>query len=116
MKLHQSLFLNIVAFIGLINLFESFMYLYSLFIEKFFNIILNFFLLENFSSAVDLVVPIFLLLFIAEYVIIKAKKLQPIIKNNSKLFKALFYLCFVIAISKSAFWWFVLYSFGFRLF
>ena len=106
MKLHQSLFLNIISFFGLTNLFT--------FLTQFSNITYKIFIyLRNISFVISLVMPIFLLLFIAEYIIVKLNKLQPIIKNDNKLFKVIFYINIVVAMSYTIFWYFVLYQFSY---
>lgn len=92
MKLYQSLFLNIISLFGYIDIFFQIASIYSSFIKRVFDIgyFIDFFVtLHPYRIPATI---LFLLLFSIEFLIIKTKKLQPIIKIDNKLYKTSFYI------------------------
>ena len=104
MKLHQSLFLNIVSFAGYIDLF---VYINILFIEQIYNLLKvvpsEKFILDSFAYN-NMLIPVYLLLFLIEYLLVKSKKLQPIIKIENKIYITLFYINLVISLLSAIFY------------
>lgn len=104
MKLHQSLFLNIISLAGYIDLF---VYINILFIEQIYKLLKvvpsEKFILDSFAYN-NMLIPIYLLLFVIEYLLIKSKKLQPIIKINNRVYIVQFYITFVISILSAIFY------------
>lgn len=103
MKLHQSLFLNIISLVGYIDLF---VYINILFIEQIYKLLKvvpsEKFILDLFAYN-NIVIPIYLSLFLIEYLLVKSKKLQPIVKINNKVYIVQFYINLVISLSSAIF-------------
>ena len=104
MKLHQSLFLNITSLVGYIDLF---VYINILFIEQIYKLLQMVpsekFILDSFAYN-NMLIPVYLLLFIIEYLLVKSKKLQPVVKINNKVYIAQFYINLVISILSAIFY------------
>ncbi len=103
LKLHQFLFLNIISFVGYIDLF---VYINILFIEQIYKLLKVIpsekFILDLFAYN-NIVIPIYLSLFLIEYLLVKSKKLQPIVKINNKVYIVQFYINLVISLSSAIF-------------
>lgn len=113
MKLHQSLFLNIISLFGYIDLFFQFVSIYSEFVARVFGIGYALNLLTTFHP---IRIPATLLLLIfafIEFFVIKTKKLQPIIKADSKLFKILFYIAITTSFLYTISLLYVLYKYAY---
>ena len=110
MKFHQSLFLNIVSFAGYIDLFA---YINVLFIEQIYNLLkvapTEKFIFDSFAYN-NMLVPVYLLLFLIEYMLLKSKKLQPIVKINNKVYIIQFYINLVISILSAIFYFWAVYQ------
>ena len=110
MKLHQFLFLNIISFIGYIDLFT---YINILFCDKIYNlshIFISSHIIFNLFAYNNIIVPIYIFLFVLEYSLIKLKKIQPLIKIENKIYITQFYINFVISILSAIFYFYAVYQ------
>ncbi len=110
MKLHQFLFLNIISFVGYIDLF---VYINILFIEQIYNLLkvapTEKFIFDSFAYN-NMLVPVYLLLFLIEYLLVKTKKMQPIVKVNNRVYIVQFYVNFVISLLSAIFYFWAVYQ------
>ena len=98
MKLHQSLFLNIISLFGYIDLLFQIAFVYSTIFAKIFSIGFS---IDIFASLNPIRIPatlILLILAIIEFCVIKIKKCKPLIKINNKIFKISFYITITISL------------------
>ena len=104
MKLHQYLFLNIISLAGYIDLF---VYINILFIEqiyKLFKIVFpENFIIDSFAYN-NLAIPFYVILFFIEFMLVKSKKIQPIVKINNKVYIIQFYITLVISLLSAIFY------------
>lgn len=113
MKLHQSLFLNIISLFGYIDLFFQFASIYSEFVARVFDIGYALNLLTTFHPIRIPATLILLILSVIEFFIIRTKKWQPIIKTDNKIFKIFFYLTITISFLYTISLLYVLYKYAY---
>ena len=110
MKLHQSLFLNIISLVGYIDLFA---YINVLFIEQIYKLLkvapTEKFIFDSFAYN-NMLIPVYLLLFLIECLLVKSKKMQPIVKINNKVYIIQFYINLVISILSAIFYFWAVYQ------
>ena len=104
MKLHQYLFLNIISFAGYIDLFA---YINVLFIEQIYKLLKvapsERFVFDSFAYN-NMLIPVYLLLFLIEYWLVKSKKLQSIVRIENKIYITQFYINLVISLLSAIFY------------
>ena len=110
MKLHQSLFLNIISFLGYIDIFVAISFFFGSFFDKYFHIYMPLTLECNLFTYNNILIPIYLLLFLIEYLLIKSKKLQPIVKINNRVYIVQFYVNLVISILSAILYFYAVYQ------
>ena len=110
MKLHQYLFLNIISFAGYIDLFT---YINVLFIEQIYKLLKvappERFVFDSFAYN-NMLIPVYLLLFLIEYLLIKSKKIQPIVRIENKIYITQFYINLVISLLSAIFYFWAVYQ------
>ena len=104
MKLHQSLFLNIISLVGYIDLFAYINVLFYKQIYNLFKIAISSHIVFDSFAYNNMLIPVYLLLFLIEYLLVKSKKLQPIIKIENKIYITLFYINLVISLLSAIFY------------
>jgi len=110
MKLHQYLFLNIISLVGYIDLFA---YINVLFVEQIYKLLkvapTERFIFDSFAYN-NLAIPFYVLLFFIEYLLVKSKKMQPIVKINNRIYIVQFYINLVISILSAIFYFWAVYQ------
>ena len=109
MKLYKFLFLNVISFVGYIDLFVVINFLFEGFFDKYFHIYMPLTIECNSFAFNNMLIPVYLLLFLIEYLLVKSKKLQPIVKINNRVYIAQFYINLVISLLSAIFYFWAVY-------
>lgn len=110
MRLHQSLFLNIISLAGYIDLFAYINVLFCQKIYNLFNIFIPSHIVFDSFACNNFAIPIYLFLFLTEYLLVKSKKIKPIVKIDNKIYIVNFYIMFVISILSAMFYFYAVYQ------
>ena len=110
MKLHQFLFLNIIALVGYIDIFIILNCFLDDFLYKTFKFYISFSFKCDIFTYNNIIIPVYICLFFIEYLLVKSKKIQPIIKSDKKVFIIQFYITFTISLLSAFIYFFAVYQ------
>ena len=109
MKLYQSLFLNIVSIVCYIDLFVVIDMFFYKQIDEFFNICIPLKNLCDMFTYNNIVIPLYLLLFLVELILVKTKKIQPIIRITNRFYITVFYINLCISLLSAIIYFYAIY-------
>ena len=110
MRLYQFLFLNIIALVGYIDIFVILNFFFDEFIDKTFNFYLPLSLECDIFTYNNIIIPVYICLFFIEYLLVKSKKIRPIIKIDKKAFIIQFYITFTISLLSAFIYFYAIYQ------
>lgn len=110
MRLYQFLFLNIIALVGYIDIFVILNILLDDFLYKTFKFYISFDIKCDMFTHNNIIIPVYLCLFVIEYLLVKAKKIQPLIKWKNKAYIIQFNITFAISLLSAFIYFYAVYQ------
>ena len=109
MKLYQSLFLNIVSIACYIDLFVVTNLLLYKQIDEIFNALIPLKNLCDMFTYNNIVIPLYLLLFLVELILVRTNKIQPILKITNRFYIIVFYINLCISLFSAIIYFYAIY-------